>query len=204
MLIIGLTGGIGSGKSVVSSLFSELGAPVIDSDIIARQVVEQGQPGLELLHQAFGQEILTASGDLDRAKLRNIVFSNPEKRIQLEAILHPLIQAEMLKQASRIDAPYCIFAIPLLIEADQIGLVDRVLVVDAADDVRRQRIKQRDQLDDKQIDAIFAAQLSRQERLSHADDIIDNDIDPDHLRTQVIDLDRRYSKLARQEKFHGR
>jgi len=201
MLIIGLTGGIGSGKSVVSKLFAELDVPVIDTDIISRQLVEPGQPALQQICQAFGDEILSASGGLDRNKLRNIVFSAPDKRLQLEAILHPLIQQEMLHQASLLDSPYCIFAIPLLIEANQTGLVDRILVIDAPDKLRRHRLKQRDQLEDRQIDDILAAQLPGPERLKHADDIIYNDSELDHLRAQVIDLNRRYTKMAKQGKY---
>ena len=204
MLIIGLTGGIGSGKSAVSKLFSELGAPIIDTDIISRQVVEPGQPALQQICTAFGDEILTASGELDRSKLRDIVFASPKKRAQLEAILHPLIQQEMLHQASLLNTPYCIFAIPLLIEANQTGLVDRTLVIDAPEELRRQRIKQRDHLDDNQIDAIFTAQLPPQERLKHADDIIHNNSGLDHLRTQVIDLNRRYTEISKLEKCLGK
>jgi len=199
MLIIGLTGGIGSGKSAVSKLFIELGVPVIDTDLISRQVVEPGQPALQQICQTFGNEILSANGELDRAKLKNIVFVEPTKRKQLEAILHPIIKDEMLRQASLLNTAYCIFAIPLLIEANQTYLVDRTLVVDAPDELRRQRIKQRDQLDDQQINKIFAAQLSRQTRLDHADDIIHNDLGLDQLRTQVIDLNRRYTEIAKQE-----
>lgn len=200
MLIIGLTGGIGSGKSAVSKFFSELGVPVIDTDIISRQLVEPGQPALQQICLAFGNEILSADGELDRGKLRNIVFSAPDKRKQLEAILHPLIQQEMLHLASLLDSPYCIFAIPLLIEARQSELVDRILVIDAPEQLRRQRIKQRDQMEDKQIDKIFAAQLPDQERLKHADDIIRNDSGLPQLRAQVIDLNHRYIEMAKLEK----
>jgi len=199
MLIIGLTGGIGSGKSAVSKLFIELGVPVIDTDLISRQVVEPGQPALQQICRAFGNEILTTNGELDRKKLKNMVFASPAKRKQLEAILHPVIKDEMLRQASLLDTAYCIFAIPLLIEAEQTDLVDRILVIDAPEALRRQRIKQRDQLNDEQINKIFAAQLSRQTRLDHADDIIHNDSDLDRLRTQVIDLSRRYTEIAKHE-----
>ena len=204
MLIIGLTGGIGSGKSAVCKLFAELGVPVIDADIIARQVVAPGRPALAQIRKTFGDDILTGEGQLDRTKLRAIVFDIPAKRKQLEAILHPAIQHEMLKQAKELNSPYCIFAIPLLIEVNQISLADRVLVIDAPDEIRRQRIKQRDRLSDKEIDAIFAAQLTREERLAHADDIIRNDSDLDQLRTQVIDLNYRYLELAKQEKYRGK
>ncbi len=201
MLIIGLTGGIGSGKSAVSKLFAELGVPIIDADIVSRQLVEPGQPALQQICLAFSDEVLSANGALDRSKLRSIVFSKPDKRAQLEAILHPLIQQEMLHQASLLNSPYCIFAIPLLLEAGQTGLVDRILVIDAPEELRRQRIKQRDQLDDNQIDEIFTTQLQRQARLAQADDIIHNDSDLNQLRAQVIDLNRRYTEIAKQENY---
>ena len=199
MLIIGLTGGIGSGKSAVCKIFVELGVPVIDADVIARQVVEPGQPALEQVRNALGNDIITPAGQLDRAKLRTIIFNNPAKRKQLEAILHPAIQTEMLRQANAVNHPYCIFAIPLLFEANQTDMVDRILVIDAPDELRRQRIKARDQINDAEIDAIFSSQLTREERLSQADDTISNNADLDHLRTQVIDLNSRYIELAHQE-----
>ncbi len=199
MLIIGLTGGIGSGKSAACKIFIELGIPVIDADVIARQVVEPGQPALEQVCNTFGNNILTPAGQLDRAKLRSIIFTDSVKRKQLEAILHPAIQAEMLRQAGTLNTPYCIFAIPLLIEAKQTDMVDRILVIDAPDQLRRQRIKARDQLNDNEIDAIFSTQLTPEQRLSQADDTIRNDADFDHLRTQVVDLNSRYIKLAQQE-----
>lgn len=204
MLIIGLTGGIGSGKSAVCALFSQFDVPVIDADVIARQVVQPGQPALAQVRSAFGKEILTADGQLDRTRLRALIFADPAKRKRLEAILHPAIQREMLDQAARLGAPYCIFAIPLLIEANQTGMVDRVLVVDAPAPLRRERLKQRDGMDEPQIDAVFAAQLDRETRLAHADDIIRNDSDLAHLRAQVIDLHCRYSELAKLEKFQGK
>ncbi|ALP51775.1 dephospho-CoA kinase [Candidatus Tenderia electrophaga] len=204
MLIIGLTGGIGSGKSAVCALFSELDVPVIDADVIARLVVEPGQPALEQIRATFGDEILTPDGLLDRARLRALIFANPAKRKQLEAILHPAIRREMLIQAAQVQAPYCVFAIPLLIEVGQTDMVDRVLVVDAPDALRRQRLKQRDGLDDAQIDAIFAAQLERIARLAQADDIIHNAADLAHLRAQVLDLHDCYLKLAQLEKFQGK
>lgn len=204
MLIIGLTGGIGSGKSAVCALFSELDVPVIDADVIARLVVEPGQPALEQIRATFGDEILTPDGLLDRARLRALIFANPAKRKQLEAILHPAIRREMLIQAAQVQAPYCVFAIPLLIEVGQTDMVDRVLVVDAPDALRRQRLKQRDGLDDAQIDAICAAQLERTARLAQADDVIHNAADLAHLRAQVLDLHDRYLKLAQLEKFQGK
>lgn len=198
MLIIGLTGGIGSGKSTVANLFAELGVPIIDTDIIARQVVEPGQPALVEITQVFGPDILTADGGLDRPVLRRIIFGDTGKRKALEAILHPRIQEEMLRQAAQLHAPYCIFVIPLLVEAGQQHLVDRILVVDCDDDLRRQRLKSRDSMSDSEIDRAFAAQASREQRLAAASDTIGNDDNIEQLRTQVQRLHGRYTRLAEQ------
>lgn len=195
MKIIGLTGGIGSGKTTVSNLFEELGVPVIDADVIARQVVEPGQAALTEIRQQFGDGVIDEGGHLDRDALRQIVFGHPERRRTLEALLHPAIEQEMLDQASQLKTHYCLFVIPLIIEAQQQHLVDRILVVDAPDQLRRQRVKQRSQLDDKQIDAIFAAQVNRDARLRHADDIIYNSSNLDDLRTQVLYLHNRYNEI---------
>ncbi len=195
MKIIGLTGGIGSGKTTVSDLFSELGVPVIDADVIARQVVEPGNTALSEIQNQFGNGVINDDGRLNRDALRQIVFDHPEKRRTLEAILHPAIVQEMLQQASRLKTHYCLFVIPLIIEANQQQLVDRILVVDAPDQLRRERVKQRSQLDDKQIDAIFAAQVNRDTRLRHADDIIYNSSNLDDLRTQVLHLHNRYNEI---------
>ncbi len=195
MKIIGLTGGIGSGKTTVSDLFEELGVPVIDADVIARQVVEPGQAALTEIQQQFSGEVINDDGRLNRDALRQIVFEQPEKRRTLETILHPAIAQEMLHQASKLNTHYCLFVIPLIIEAQQQHLVDRILVVDAPDQLRRQRVKQRSQLDDQQIDAIFAAQVNRDTRLRQADDIIYNSSDLDDLRTQVLHLHNRYNEI---------
>lgn len=198
MLTIGLTGGIGSGKSAAAKLFAELGVPIIDTDLIARQVVEPGQPALTEIAQTFGPEILTRDGQLNRPALRQIIFADAAKRQQLEAILHPRIQTEMLRQAAALTAPYCIFVIPLLLEAGQQHLVKRILVIDCDDNLRRQRLKNRDQMSDAEIDRAFAAQASREQRLAAADDIISNDGSLDQLRAQVQQLHSRYTRSAAQ------
>ena len=200
MLTIGLTGGIGSGKSVAAKLFAELGTPVIDTDIIAREVVAPGQPALAEIAQMFGPEIRTSDGQLNRPALRQIIFANANKRQQLEAILHPRIQNEMLRQAATLTTPYCIFVIPLLLEAHQQHLVNRILVIDCDDATRRQRLKSRDQMSDAEIDRAFAAQASREQRLAAADEIITNNDDIDQLRTQVQQLHSRYTLLAAQQR----
>lgn len=200
MFIVGLTGGIGSGKSTVARFFAELGAPVIDADIIAREVVEPGQAALDEIIATFGREMLDPDGRLDRARLRREVFATPAKRQALEAILHPRIRAEMKKRASALNAPYCIFVIPLLIETGQQRHLNRVLVVDAAPEDQRQRVRERDGSNDTEIDAILAAQVSRDERLAQADDVITNDNDLNHLKSQVINLNLQYIALAGQKR----
>ncbi len=197
MLIVGLTGGIGSGKSTVSRLFEARGVQVIDADLVARQVVQPGQAALDQIRQRFGPQVISASGELDRQRLRQIVFADKEKRAELETLLHPLILAEMLRQGRQATSPYVIFAIPLLIETGQQEHVDRILVIDADEQIRRQRIKLRDNLSDAEIDAIMQAQLPRAERLASADDVIINNGTTDSLNDQVEALHQRYLALAR-------
>ncbi len=198
MLIIGLTGGIGSGKSAAAHCFAELDVPIIDTDLIARQVVEPGQPALTEIAQAFGAEIVTDAGQINRPALRQLIFADSAKRQQLEAILHPRIRAEMLRQAALLTNPYAIFVIPLLLETGQQNLVNRILVIDCDDTIRRQRLKQRDQMNDAEIDRAFAAQASREQRLAAADEIISNNGNLDQLQLQVQQLHHRYSQLAAQ------
>lgn len=197
MLRIGLTGGIGSGKSTVAGLFAARGVPVIDADAIARQLVAPGQPALEAIVAAFGPEMLDEQGDLDRARLRELIFSDSQQRLQLEAILHPRIRAEMTTRIGTLNAPYVLLVIPLLFEAAQTDLVDLVLVVDAAPDVQRERVAARDALAEPQIEAILAAQLDRDHRVERADDVLDNSGDPAALEQQVDVLHRRYLALAK-------
>ncbi|MDT8382968.1 MAG: dephospho-CoA kinase [Gammaproteobacteria bacterium] len=201
MLIIGLTGGIGSGKSTVAHYFEALGVPVIDADIIARELVAPGQPALgEIAHQ-LGPELVLADGNLDRAQLRQRVFAHNEERKRLEAILHPKIR-ECLRQ--RVNAlrerntppAYCILSIPLLIESGWIDLVQRVLVVDASPAQQQQRASQRDGLSPEHVSSIIRNQADRDTRLAAADDIIHNDADLPALQAQVETLHRRYLQLA--------
>lgn len=199
MFKVGLTGGIGSGKSTVARFFADLGVPVIDADLVAREVVVPDSPCWQAIVEAFGPEILQPDRTLNRAALRQLVFSNDTLRQRLEAILHPAIRAIMWRRAAEATGPYVILAIPLLIETGQFRDVERVLVVDAADTVQRQRIKTRDNLPDDQIEAIFAAQLPRAVRLQHADDIITNDSSLESLRSRVATLHAYYVDLARQQ-----
>ena len=196
MLRIGLTGGIGTGKSTVAELFAARGVPVIDADVISREVVAPGQPALEAIVATFGAEILDAQGALDRTRLRERVFSDSKQRLQLEAILHPRIRAEMTARISTLSAPYVVLVIPLLFEAAQTDMVDRVLVVDVPPDVQHERVTARDALTNQQIDAILTAQLDREHRIERADDVIDNQGDRAALARQVDTLHRRYLALS--------
>lgn len=197
MLRVGLTGGIGSGKSTAAALFAGHGVPVIDADEIAHQLVTPGQPAYEQVIKTFGRGIVATNGRLDRDRLRRIVFADPEQRKRLEAILHPLVRREIQRETRRLQAPYCIIVIPLLIEANQRDLVDRVLVIDCDERLQLQRVAGRSQLTEDEIRKIVGAQLSRNERLRHADDVILNNTDLGELRANVEALHQRYLTLAR-------
>ncbi len=195
-LRVGLTGGIASGKTTVADLFAELGVPVIDTDVIARQVVEPGEPGLARVQEAFGDGVIDASGRLDRKGLRRRVFSSQADRKRLEEILHPFIRARMLEQSAAAGGPYQIIVVPLLVESGLEGLFDRILVVDVPRETQISRLLERDRESQDQAKSILSAQASREERLSAADDIIQNTGGLDKLRGQVLKLHTRYLKLA--------
>src|SRR5882724_2794696 len=173
-LRIGLTGGIASGKSAVAQRFAELGVPVIDADESARIVVASGSPGLAEVIDKFGENLLTADGALDRRALRNLIFSDPGRRRELEVILHPLIRADMEHRASVASGPYLVMAIPLLIESGGRDRVDRTLVVDVDEEVQVKRLMERDGGTMEQAKVILAAQASRATRLQGADDVVHN------------------------------
>ncbi len=196
MLIIGLTGGIASGKSTVARLFRGLGVPIIDADEISRELVEPGSICLDQIAAEFGNVILDSDSRLDRRKLRELIFNDPSARRRLEAILHPAIRREMQCRVDKLDSPYCILVIPLLIEANQRDLVDRVLVVDVAVDVQRQRLRERDHATETLIDAMLSAQTDRQTRLAAAEDVLTNDSNLADLDQQVRSLHQRYQTLA--------
>ncbi len=193
---IGLTGGIGSGKSAASDAFAALGATVIDTDLLSRELVEPGRPALAEIVAEFGTEMLDPGGRLDRGRLRERVFADSAARERLEDILHPRIRDEMLQRAERADAAYVVFVIPLLFETGQQTLVDRVLLIDVPEAVQRSRVADRDGLDAAQIDAVLAAQTDRATRLRLADDVICNDGSLDELQDAVRALHRRYLQLA--------
>ncbi|HTC16330.1 MAG TPA: dephospho-CoA kinase [Steroidobacteraceae bacterium] len=195
---VGLTGGIASGKSTAARFFAALGVPILDSDLIARDVVEPGQPPLERLVERFGATILTHDGHLDRPALRDIVFSDPRARADLEALTHPAIGAAMEAQSASAGGPYQILVIPLLVEKNLKSQVDRVLVVDCNEALQLQRLRDRDGATAHAGQAILSAQASRATRLKAADDVIHNDADIDTVRAQVAALHARYLELAAQ------
>ena len=196
ILRIGLTGGIASGKSTVAGLFAALEVPVIDTDQIAREVVEPGQPPLEKLVERFGAGILTPDGHLDRPKLREIVFTDPMARADLEALTHPAIGSAVQARAAVAGGPYQILVIPLLVEKGYQKHLDRVLVVDCPEALQLQRLQARDGTSPAQARAILEAQASRAARLKAADDMIRNESDVAALRQQVQALHHRYLQLA--------
>jgi dephospho-CoA kinase len=193
---VGLTGGIASGKSLVADMFVELGAKLVDTDRIAREVVAPGEPALALVRDAFGAAVLTPAGEVDRAALRALVFEDAEKRRALEKILHPAIRARTLARLDAIDGPYAVVAVPLLVETDFRELVDRVLVVDCPDDVQLERLIRRDGLPRAAALAMIGAQTDRATRLKAAHDVIDNSGERRITRQQVEQLHRRYLELA--------
>jgi dephospho-CoA kinase len=189
---IGLTGGIGSGKTTISERFLALGAPVIDADQATRALCMPGEPALAEIVAAFGHEVLDMEGKLDRAGLRERIFIDENARRSLEAILHPRVREEMDRQIKTIDAPYAIFSIPLLLESGQLNSVDRVLVVDCPEELRIRRVMARDNLPRAQIEMVLATQATQSARLAVADDILMNDVDLNTLYRQVDTLHQFY------------
>jgi len=195
-----LTGGIAAGKTAVSDRFARLGVPVIDTDRIARTVVEPGQPALDEIRRTFGADFLDASGRLDRKTMRQAIFSDASKKARLEEILHPRIAREALRQIEQVDFPYCLLVIPLYTESTRWSWVDRVLVVDVAESVQIERVISRDRIDRNQAEAILAAQATREQRLALAIDVIDNSGGLKELDSQVEALHRKYLELAASKK----
>jgi len=201
-LRIGLTGGIASGKSTVEQRFTELGVPVINADDCARAVVERGRPGLAAVVERFGAGVLTPQGELDRRELRSLIFSDAARRKELEAILHPLIRADMAQRSSQATGPYVVLSIPLLVEGDarrpgdSRDRWDRVLVVDADESLQLARLMSRDAVSEAEARATLAAQASRAARLAAADDVLVNSGTVAELRQAVDLLHRRYLELA--------
>ncbi|MDP2783901.1 MAG: dephospho-CoA kinase [Sulfurimicrobium sp.] len=197
MLIVGLTGGIGCGKSAAAEIFARLGAMVIDTDQIAHQLTALGQPAVTAIGEQFGEDYFLPDGNLDRDRLRNLVFSDAAARKQLEALLHPLIKEEVRRRLLTAPPPYAIVAVPLLLETGAYReMVQRILVVDCGKEQQVERVMARSRLSGEEVRAIMASQISRSERLRLADDIIDNHGDRSALQQQVEPLHRRYLQLA--------
>ena len=193
---VGLTGGAGSGKSTVAGLFAKLGAPVLDADVIARELVVPGAPALARIVEVFGADILTAQGVLDRPRLRRIIFSDPARRKALEAILHPPISAAIRERAAKLTGPYCVLCIPLLLETGQDSEVDRILVVDTPHSLQYRRIMARDGVSAIDAALMLRAQIGWRERLARADDVIVNDKGLTELEQRITGLDKLYKELA--------
>lgn len=193
--ILGLTGGIGSGKSAVATHFGNLGVHLVDADHAARWVVEPGRPALAQITEHFGRDVLQADGQLDRATLRQRIFEHPEERRWLENLLHPLIGEEIIRDLASAQSPYAILVSPLLIESGQQRMTQRVLVVDAPEAVQIQRTMARDKVSEEQVGAILKAQASREKRLEAADDVLVNDRDLEWLQREVERLHAFYLTL---------
>ena len=200
MFVVGITGGIGSGKTAATDRFAKLGIEIIDADVAARKVVEPGTPALKAIKGHFGPQILLATGELDRPALRQIIFSNNEEKKWLESLLHPLIGEEIMNglQASR--SPYAIFSSPLLFESGQEAICNRVLLVDVPMALQLERTMQRDDNDEAQVKRIIDSQMQREQRLAKADDIICNDRDLSYLYNEVDTLHHQYLQLAKEIK----
>ncbi len=198
-LVIGLTGGIGSGKTAASDEFQHLGIAVVDADIVAREVVEPGQPALREIASHFGPDILTKEGLLDRAALREIIFSSKGQKQWLESLLHPIIRTEIKQQLVSSSSPYAILVSPLLFETDQSELVSRILLIDVPVELQLARASQRDNNSREQIQKIIASQLPREYKLAHANDVICNDQCLDYLKQQVHQQHQTYLELAREQ-----
>ncbi len=199
MLVIGITGGIGSGKTAVSDRFAARGITVVDADLASRVVVEPGRPALAAIAEHFGSDVITPDGALDRAALRQRVFADSAERRWLEALLHPLIGEEIRAGLARSTSAYAILVSPLLFESGQVEMVDRVLVVDVPESLQVTRTAARDGNSEDQVRAIMAAQADRATRLARADDVIANDGSLDDLDRQVEALHQHYLELASEE-----
>ena len=199
MLKIGLTGGIGCGKSTVARIFEQLKTPVIDADEIAHQLVAIGQPALAQIQQDFGTRVFKPDGSLDRKKLSEIVFSDPKQKQKLESILHPLVYEAIqaaLNQLNQLNKSYCIISIPLIFETNMTHLVDRILVVDCSIETQIERVRKRDNMAIERIQSIIDSQVSRAFRKAHTNDLIDNSVTDDRLAEEVKKLHNLYLSLS--------
>lgn len=197
MFILGLTGGIGSGKSAASDYFAKQGVVIVDSDQVARDVVQPGQPAWQAILDRYGNDVLLEDQSLNRAWLRKKVFAEPEERVWLESQTHPRIREATIKQLQEATSAYVILASPLLFESKQSALVTRTLVIDVPEDIQLIRASSRDKNEAEQIRKIMAAQISRQERLKHADDIVDNSGSLEALYAKLAPLHQRYLEMSK-------
>ncbi|MBL8383711.1 MAG: dephospho-CoA kinase [Burkholderiales bacterium] len=202
--VVGLTGGIGSGKSTVAARFAALGVAVVDADAVAHQMTAPGGAAIPAIRSAFGDAAIGGDGAMDRARMRALVFERPQARAELESILHPLIRAETARQVAAATSPYCILMVPLLVEAagrdpeHWRDRYDRILVADCREETQIRRVMARNGLDEATVRRIMDAQVSRAKRLEHADDVIDNEGEQSALDRQVAHLHARYLALAAQ------
>ncbi|HHQ4651857.1 TPA: dephospho-CoA kinase [Aeromonas hydrophila] len=200
MYVVAITGGIGSGKTTVANQFAELGIEVVDADVIAREVVEPGTPALAAIADHFGSEVITPDGQLDRRRLRERVFTDPQAKGWLNALLHPLIRTEMHRQCAAARSPYCLLVVPLLVENRLTALANRVLVIDVDEATQIERTCRRDGVSREQAQAILAAQASRAERLAAADDVLDNQNGtPEAIKSRILALHETYLAFASQQ-----
>lgn len=196
--VVGITGGIGSGKTAVTERFEKLGINVIDADVVAREVVEPGSFAVQQIRDHFGLQAVLPDGHLDRSYLRELVFSSPEKKHWLDKLLHPLIRQRMLELVKLATSPYCLLSVPLLVENKMTNLVNRTLVVDVDEATQLKRAANRDQQSQDQIKNIMSHQASRAERLSLADDVIDNNGQLAELESQIANLHQKYLQMSEQ------
>ncbi|POB84685.1 dephospho-CoA kinase [Vibrio vulnificus] len=200
-LVIGLTGGIASGKTTVANLFQQhFAIDIVDADIVARQVVAPESAGLTAIVDHFGVDILTHEGELDRGKLRQRIFAHSEEKQWLNALLHPMIRRKMIEDLAQVSSPYALLVVPLLVENQLQTLCDRVLVVDVEEKTQLQRTMDRDGVDEQQVRAILKAQASRHERLALADDVIKNESKDQDLLQQITDLHQKYLAMSKQNR----
>lgn len=198
MLIVGLTGGIGSGKSAVTEEFKKLGSPIVDADIVSREVVEPGSAALQTIHTRFGDDVLLPDGHLNRSRLRDIIFTDSANKAWLEQLLHPLIQTNIKDQLSSLTGDYGILVSPLLFETRQDKLTHYNIVVDIPEELQKSRTRQRDKVSEEQIREIILSQMPRKERLARADTVIDNSGDLEGLHKQVITLHQQLLQRAQE------
>lgn len=196
---VGLTGGIGSGKTAVKNCFDDLGVPTVDADEISHAVTRPGQAAFDEVVALFGKECLDEAGNLDRQYLRELIFANPAMKKQLEGIIHPCVRRGIQEFITRVTYPYCIICIPLLLETGRQAAMDRVLVVDAPEELQIARVSRRDRANEDQTRSIIKAQINREERLRYAHDIIINDGNINDLKNQVVNLHDRYIELSLQK-----